>query len=187
MTPPDAAEEYAEDPRAPRFTAAAGLGLSFRRVCEADLPFLAQVYASTRTEELAVVPWSDAQKAAFLDMQFRAQHAHYQQHYPTADRFVILRTTEPVGRLYLGRFDHEHSVIEIALLPAHRGQGLGTALMQDLLDEAAAAGKPLRIHVEKNNPARHLYARLGFRPVADHGVYDLLERSPDPTQVNAAS
>jgi ribosomal protein S18 acetylase RimI-like enzyme len=182
-----AAPERGEETHAVRFAAASGRGLSFRSICDADLPFLAQVYASTRTEELAVVPWSDAQKAAFLDMQFRAQHVHYQQHYPAAEWLVMLRAGEPVGRLYVGRFDHEHCVIDIAFLPAHRRQGLGTALMRDLLDEAAAAGKPLRIHVEKNNPARHLYARLGFRPIADRGVYDLLERSPDPHQPNTAS
>jgi hypothetical protein len=59
---------------------AADAGMTFRRIADADLPFLARLYASTRTEELAAVPWSAEQKAAFLDMQFRAQHAHYQQY-----------------------------------------------------------------------------------------------------------
>jgi ribosomal protein S18 acetylase RimI-like enzyme len=38
--------------------------------------------------------------------------------------------------------------------------------------------RTLSIHVEANNPARRLYERLGFRSVADHGVYLLLERAP---------
>ncbi len=46
---------------------AADAGLTFRRIADADLPFLARVYASTRAEELAVTDWTDAQKAAFLD------------------------------------------------------------------------------------------------------------------------
>jgi hypothetical protein len=77
---------------------AAEIGLTFRRVTDADLPVLARIYASTRAEELAPVPWSDADKAAFLDMQFRAQHAHYQQHYPEADWLMTMRGEENIGR-----------------------------------------------------------------------------------------
>ena len=47
--------------------------------------------------------------------------------------------------------------------------------MGEVLDEAALLGKPVRIHVEKNNPAMHLYDRLGFRQVEDQGVYWLME------------
>src|SRR3954452_19065464 len=96
------------------WTRAAQAGLTFRHISDADLPFLARVYASTRIEELAVVPWSEAQKAAFLDMQFRAQHADYQKNYPDADWLVTMRGGEDVGRLYIERCRTEHRVIDIA-------------------------------------------------------------------------
>jgi ribosomal protein S18 acetylase RimI-like enzyme len=153
---------------------AAEAGLSFRPITDADLPFLYDVYASTRTEELAPVPWSEAQKAAFLTMQFRAQHADYQQNYAGSDRLVAMHGDRPAGRLYVERGKRAHAVIDIALLPEHRGQGFGSAIMRDLMDEAACAGKPLSIHVEKFNPALRLYRRLGFRTVEDKGVYDLM-------------
>jgi ribosomal protein S18 acetylase RimI-like enzyme len=157
---------------------AAGAGLTFQTVSEADLPFLARLYASTRTEELAVTDWSDAHKAAFLDMQFQAQHAHYEQYYAKADRLVIRREATPIGRLYLARWAQEHRIVDVALLPEHRGQGLGTALLRDLRDEAAAAGKPVSIHVETFNPAYGLYRRLGFEKIGDYGAYDLMRWSP---------
>lgn len=116
-------------------------GLTFRRFSDADLPFLARVYASTRTEELASTPWSDAQKAAFLAMQFRAQHADYQTNYPEADWLVIMRSGEDIGRLYLDRWPSQHCIIDIAFLAEHRGQGLGEALLRDLMDEAAPAAR----------------------------------------------
>ena len=47
--------------------------------------------------------------------------------------------------------------------------------MQDLLDQAAAANKVCRIHVEQQSPAMHLYERLGFQKVGDVGVYYLME------------
>jgi GNAT superfamily N-acetyltransferase len=155
------------------------MGLTFRPITDADLPFMARLYASTRLQELAVVAdWTHAQKEAFLQSQFDAQHAHYQQHYRGTEWLVIVRDAAPVGRLYLARWAREHRIVDIALLPEARGQGLGTALLRDLLDEAAAAGKPVTIHVEKFNPAMRLYRRLGFVPVEDKGVYDLMRWNP---------
>jgi GNAT superfamily N-acetyltransferase len=156
------------------WTRAAAAGLTLRPMTDADLPFLARLYASTRTEELAAVDWPETQKAVFLQMQFDAQHAHYRRHYHGTDWLVILRDGAPIGRLYLARWTREHRIVDIALLPAHRRAGLGTALLRDLLDEAAAAGKDVTIHVEKFNPARTLYARLGFVPAGEEGVYDLM-------------
>jgi ribosomal protein S18 acetylase RimI-like enzyme len=153
---------------------ARGIKLEFRPITDRDLPFLARVYASTRTEELAHVQWSDEQKAGFLQMQFEAQHAHYQTHYTGADWLVIEFAGEPAGRLYIARWAREHRLIDIALLPQFRRRGFGTALLRDLMDEAQSAGKSLSIHVEKNNPAMQLYRRLGFAAVGEHGVYDLM-------------
>jgi GNAT superfamily N-acetyltransferase len=164
----------------PGWVRAIAAGLHFRSITEADLPFLYEVYASTRTEELAVVPWSDQQKAAFLVQQFQAQHADYARNYPDADRLIVLRGNQPAGRLYIERNAREHSVIDIALLPQHRGHGLGAAIMRDLQDEAGSVGKPLTIYVEKFNPALRLYRRLGFQTVEDLGVYDLMRWASGP-------
>jgi ribosomal protein S18 acetylase RimI-like enzyme len=140
-----------------------------------DFDFLARVYASTRAEELASVPWSLEQKAAFLRAQAEAQDKYYRENYVTAEFLVILDNDVPAGRLYVDRWPDEIRLMDIALLPAHRGKGIGTRLLRDLQDEARAAAKPLRIHVEKMNPALALYERLGFKPVEDRGVYHLME------------
>ena len=155
---------------------AADVGLSFRPIAETDLPFLAGVYASTRAEELTLTSWNDAQKAAFLDMQFQAQHAHYQKYYPNADWLVMMHEDSDMGRLYIERWASEHRIIDITFLPAYRGKGFGKALLSDLIDEAGAVGKAVSIHVEKHNPAMRLYLRLGFTVAEDKGVYDLMVR-----------
>lgn len=155
---------------------AAAAGLTFRSMAAADLPFLSALYASTRAQELSVVDWSKAQKAAFLQSQFDAQHAHYQTHYQGADFLVIEYDGRAIGRLYLARWATEHRIVDIAFMPEHRRKGLGGALLRDLLDEAAAAGKAVTIHVEKFNPAMSLYRRLGFIAVSEHGAYDLMRR-----------
>jgi ribosomal protein S18 acetylase RimI-like enzyme len=161
---------------------AAAAGLRFRRVSATDEPFLFRLYASTRTDELAPVPWSDEQKAAFLDMQARAQHTDYRRNYADADWLVIERGGIDIGRLYLDRGNNNsaHHIIDIAFLPDWRAQGLGGALLRDLIEEAARAGKPMSIHVEKFNPAMRLYQRLGFVKIEDHGVYDFMRRTSSP-------
>jgi ribosomal protein S18 acetylase RimI-like enzyme len=142
----------------------------------ADREFLYRVYASTRTEELAVVPWDEAQKEAFLRAQFEAQDRWYREHYTQATYEVIAVDGEPAGRLYLHRGESEIRIVDIALLPERRGNGVGTSLLRDLLAEADAAGKRVTIHVERLNPALRLYERLGFTVAEDKGVYLFLVR-----------
>lgn len=150
---------------------------TLRPIEERDLPFLERLYASTRAEELAPVPWSAEQKEAFLHHQFDAQHRHYQQHFRDARFDVIERGGRPLGRLYVERQGREIRVIDIAVVPEERGHGLGTALLEGLLEEARLTGKTVTIHVEHMNRARRLYDRLGFRQIADEGVYLFLEWS----------
>lgn len=161
--------------------------ITLRPIAPGDLPFLYRVYASTRQQELAVVDWDDAQKDAFLRMQFDAQHTYYQQHFTSANFDLILLDGQPIGRLYLDRRADEIRIVDIALLPEYRGRGIGSALMQEILDRAAQAGLPVRIHVERFNPALHLYHRLGFAQIGDQGVYLLLEWNSNTEPVTARS
>lgn len=149
--------------------------LRLRPIREDDVPFLYCLYAGTRAEEMALLDWPSNEKDAFLRMQFLAQDQYYQTRFGGARFDVIERGDEPIGRLYVDRRADEIRLIDIALVPEHRGRGVGSALVQALLAEAAAAGKPVRIHVERLNPARRLYERLGFVERADDGIYVLME------------
>jgi ribosomal protein S18 acetylase RimI-like enzyme len=159
----------------PTHTQIEKISVSFRPIAENDLPFLLQVYASTRTEEMAMVPWADEEKQQFLAMQFQAQHTHYMQHYPEAKFDIIVWRDNRVGRLYIGEWATEVRIIDIALLPEYRNQGLGSFLLNGLMEHATGEQKTLSIHVEQNNPAMRLYKRLGFQKINSHGVYDLME------------
>lgn len=143
-----------------------------------DAQFLFRVYAGSRQEELERVPWSEAEREAFLRQQFHAQHAHYQKHFPHARFDVILVDGDPAGRLYVDRAQDEIRIIDIALLPEYRGRGIGGSLMQQLLAEASAKALPVRLHVERNNWACGWYQRLGFEVIEDKGVYYYMEWQP---------
>jgi ribosomal protein S18 acetylase RimI-like enzyme len=155
------------------------INVSFQTATEADRDFLSVVYASTRAEEMARVDWDDRQKAAFLEMQFSAQYRYYQENYTDTDFLIIILESRPIGRLYIARWPEEIRIVDLALLPEYRNKGIGTRILTDVLEEAAAAGKPVRIHVEGFNPALSLYRRLGFEQIGEHGVYLLMERPAD--------
>ena len=152
--------------------------LDLRPIVAEDEAFLFRVYAETRREELAPVAWPAGAKQAFLWMQFSAQHRQYHESFPDAAFSVILRNGTPVGRLYVDRRSDEIHVIDVALLPEHRGAGIGTRVLRSLLSEAEATGRPVRLHVEQSNPRRLWYERLGFVLAEDRGVYLLLEWRP---------
>ena len=152
--------------------------LTLRSITADDLPFLYRVYAGTRAEELAQTDWTDEQKAAFLQQQFTAQHDYYQANYPAAQFQIIERHGTPIGRLYVDRWADQIRIMDIALVPDQRGQGVGTQLLETILSEGRQAGLPVTIHVERFNPALRWYERLGFRVVEDKGVYYFLKWTP---------
>jgi len=154
------------------------MDVTLRPVQPADETVLMAVYGSTREDELATTDWDDARKREFVEMQFRAQDQYYRANYANASYDLILVDGEPAGRLYVARWPDELRIMDIALLGPFRGRGVATKLLHELQTEAGIAGKGLRIHVERFNPALSLYGRLGFRLVEDRGVYLFLEWKP---------
>jgi len=74
-----------------------------------------------------------------------------------------VRTTDEYGHI-----DGETPSFSISLLEPFRGCGIGTAMMRRMLDELLEAGCPrCSLSVQKENPALHLYERLGFRIVGN--------------------
>jgi len=149
--------------------------VTLRPIVAEDEALLLRVYASTREEELAPVPWSDEQKSGFVAMQFAAQSAHYAEHYAGMSADVIVVDGCDAGRLLVARWAREIRIVDITLLPAFRGRGAGGELLAELIDEATEMDRALSIHVERENRALGLYERLGFRPVGETGAYLRME------------
>jgi GNAT superfamily N-acetyltransferase len=147
-----------------------------------DEQFLEAVYASTRAEEMQLVPWTDEQKQAFVRMQYRAQRQSYQDQYPNSQVYVIEQLGQPVGRMIVDRSAASILLMDIALLPEYRNRGLGSALVRDLLDEADRLRKTVMLHVEDFNPAVNLYLRLGFVKTGTAGLYSEMSRQPGETR-----
>ncbi len=149
-----------------------------RDIQSADKAFLFTVYAGTRADEIALIDWTMEAKDAFLRMQFEAQDRYYKENYPDAEYQIIEWENKPVGRLYVHRRIDEIRIIDIALLPEYRRQRIGSTLLGGILEEGKNRNLPVTIHVERFNPALHLYERLGFRQMEDKGMYYLMECTP---------
>jgi ribosomal protein S18 acetylase RimI-like enzyme len=149
------------------------LDLSLREVTPDDEPFLFEVYASTRMDELQETGWSDEQKLAFIRMQFLVRERTHQR----ADDRIILLNGKPIGRMLVDRGEAAILLRDIAVLTEYRSAGVGSRLIQDLMKEAAAAGKPIQLHVVASSPAVRLYERLGFRQTGDDAAYLEMEWS----------
>ena len=159
--------------------------VTLRRVTDADRELLTAVYRSTRLAELDLVPWDEATRTAFVTQQFEAQDRAWSEQRPDCVRDVVLVDGVAAGRLYVDRTPQEIRVVDITLLPEHRGRGVGRALLRPIIAEGDRVGLPVTIHVERHNPALRLYARLGFEVVDDLGVYLFLSRPA--RQANTAS
>jgi len=144
------------------------VSLFLRDATPDDEGFLFEVYASTRIDELEGFGWDDNQKQAFIRMQFLAR----ERSHPEADNQIILLNGRPVGRMLVERGEAAILLRDIALLTAYRNAGVGSRLIQDLMKEAASAGKPIQLHVMASSPAVRLYERLGFSRSATEAAYE---------------
>lgn len=153
-------------------------GLQLRAIRPEDEAWLLSIFASTRVEERQMLDWPGAVWDAFIRQQFTLQHKQYLAAYEQPCFQIILQDEQVVGRLYVARGATEIRLVDIALLPPYRRQGIARQLLQSLCDESDASHTPIGLHVEKNNPILAYYERLGFQTLADRGVYLYMQRAP---------
>ena len=140
---------------------------ALRAATREDRELLYGIYVSGRADEVGLFGWTQAQQDSFLRLQFEAQDRGL-----PGDRQVVLVAGAPVGRVCVERTEREVHLVDLALLPAATGRGLGSAIIESLKAEAQEAGLPLTLSVARDNTrAFTLYRRLGFEVVDEDPVY----------------
>jgi ribosomal protein S18 acetylase RimI-like enzyme len=155
--------------------------ITLRLALSGDEAFLYNLYCLTRAEEIGAWGLEAAQQETLFKLQFTAQRRHYEIAFPGAEHKIIICDDHPAGRILVFRSEHELRLVDIALLPEHRGAGIGGSLIRGFIAEAKAAGNPLVLHVEKQNRAIRLYERLGLTITGDTGGHYRMEWRPDET------
>jgi ribosomal protein S18 acetylase RimI-like enzyme len=144
-----------------------------------DDGFLFELYSTTRADEMALTPWKDEQRRAFLRQQYEFRRRHYRGYHSGAEYLLIRRAGGAIGRIVIDRREDEIRIVDIAMVPEHRSRGIGSQLIHELLVEASRRSIPVTLHMERHNRAAALYQRLGFRVIEDSGVYLFLKWAPE--------
>ena len=143
-----------------------------------DEAIFRKLYAEVRAPELSATDWTATAKQLFCDSQYALQDRHYRQHYADFEAWAICQHGTVIGRLYLATFDGVLILMDITIAAANRGAGIGTHLLEDIINQADMQKREMRLHVELDNPARRLYVRLGFIEIGEAGIYQEMRRAP---------
>jgi ribosomal protein S18 acetylase RimI-like enzyme len=143
---------------------------SLRPATDSDYDFLYQLKV-TCLKEYITATWG-------WDETF--QKEHFASHFDPQKSQIIMVNGEDVGELSVQDLVDELFLSRILIQPAYQGRGLGTALIQNLQNQAAAKKVPLSLQVLTVNPAYRLYRRLGFQVVERSNTHYLMKwRSKD--------
>jgi ribosomal protein S18 acetylase RimI-like enzyme len=143
--------------------ASAPVAFALRPEVEADAPFRLALFRASRGPGWDQIPLPADMLTKIMEQQLHAQTQGYRAAYPEARLEIVTVDGAPVGRLATHRDAEAVHLIDIALIPERRGQGIGGTILRALKDEAAAAGTPLNLQVARDNlAAQRLYHRLDF-------------------------
>lgn len=151
-------------------TGEAAGAIALRPVRPEDDPFLREIFQASRSEMLARIPWTEAQKAALCQSQYEARERHYREFFRGARHSIVELSRERVGAMIVERTGTSLYLVDVCIAPAFQGRGIGTRLLLDLQEEARSFGLPLTLHVDSASRARRLYVRHGFLALGDDGV-----------------
>lgn len=101
-------------------------------------------------------PWDEAAQDGFVDAWLA-----------TASPRIVLVDGKPAGYLEVEEHETRVTVVNVVLVPAVQRRGIGTRILQDIIESATAKRLPVYLQVMRGNPARALYERLGFRRIGE--------------------
>jgi ribosomal protein S18 acetylase RimI-like enzyme len=128
------------------------IAYQFRPATHADRDSLYRLHvAAMHTHIEQVWGWDDVWQQRYFDDHFD----------PSRSQLVVVDGVD-VGVLAVEWREDVAFIANIEVLPEYQGRGLGAAIIQGVIADAAARGLPVALHVLKINPARRLYERLGF-------------------------
>jgi ribosomal protein S18 acetylase RimI-like enzyme len=98
-----------------------------------------------------------------LNLDMDAHIADFRRRWNVTEVRIITRSGGDIGWLQSRAEDNALFLAQLFVEPSLQRQGIGTAVMKQLLAEAARADQDVILGVVKTNPALRLYQRLGFR------------------------
>ena len=92
---------------------------------------------------------------------------------------IILYENEPIGTIYVEEAEEHTEIAQFILISEYQNQGIGTHILEGILDISDKAGSVVKLEVLKENPAISLYRRYGFEITGSNEFLYQMERKPD--------
>ena len=141
-----------------------------------DESFLRRLVVETVAAELGASVWPEPMRTHLLGLQYTSRRQSQRINFPGADSQIIQFNGADVGWVVVDTLPDEVRLVEIMIMPELRGQGIGTAVVREILAAGGDAGKPVRLSVNPmNRAAIRLYERLGFRRTGGDEAQQFME------------
>jgi ribosomal protein S18 acetylase RimI-like enzyme len=119
-----------------------------------------------------------------LNLDFAKQATNLRQRWDAQQVRIITLDGADIGWVQSMIEDDALFLGQLFVAPAHQGRGIGTTIVQRLIEEAACDRRAVTLGVVKTNPALRLYQRLGFRTTHEDDRKFYMRRDPDPPNRN---
>ncbi|MGI9651290.1 GNAT family N-acetyltransferase [Chryseobacterium sp. RLHN22] len=131
--------------------------LHIRKATENDLDFLLDLRVKTMNEHLI-------NSGLLIDKDAHLQRILYK----FEDAHILIYKETTIGLLKIQHRKTEIEIIQLQILPAFQGNGLGKYILNMIIEEASLTKTPITLSVLKINPALKLYLRTGFKIVEEN-------------------
>lgn len=150
--------------------------VTLRPECSRDESFIRHLILETIAGELGASAWPEPMRSHLLGIQYAGRRQSFRGTFPEAASYVIEAAGVDAGWAVVTEMPQEMFVVELMVSPERRNQGIGTAVIRQVMAEAAARRKSVRLTVNAmNHGAIRLYEKLGFRRLEGDEVRYLME------------
>lgn len=138
---------------------------SLRPAADGDYDFAVGLYLeSTKPLLVALGRWDEARVVRRFRRAFKLEQTQ-----------VIHVNGSDIGWMHVSRAADGFHLHQLHLLERFRNRGIGTRLIEALLDNARREGRKVVLNVLRGNPAVSLYRRLGFRIVGEDAEKHIMQ------------
>ncbi|WP_299609760.1 GNAT family N-acetyltransferase [uncultured Aquimarina sp.] len=136
------------------------MNIKLHKATNDDITFLLELRRQTMIEHLEKVGLFLSEEQHLARVRIHFDHA-----------FIILQHKEKIGVLKYIETDSVIEILQLQITPKFQGKGIGNYVLNDVIEQAIATNKEIRLKVLKENPAKFLYERNGFS-IYDEDSYE---------------